>query len=291
VWDPTCHNIPLPGKAIEFLRSAEAISGVEAVCDFWGNRQPFIGHANHEAMRAHFDDPSATDEQLLHAAAKRHYSLAADDRGAIGEAVECWAEFGRVVDEWALTGWAQRLSFAVGRDAARGRLYRALVPPLLRGVAKTWECRNVLQNGRVAPGDFARWQEEDRERFQAAARRFDEFASALSATGNDAGPALAAREARNIELAGELIASVGRTVLAAALFERGDWQGLRRVVEQEIDAREAQLELSARAGVGAGVHPLLVREDIQNMRLFLASDEFPHVPDDRFHFTPTPFSV
>jgi hypothetical protein len=51
------------------------------------------------------------------------------------------------------------------------------------------------------------------------------------------------------------------------------------------------LEISGRLGWGGGVNPILVSEDIQNMRLFLSSDDFPNTDDELFHFTATPYSV
>jgi hypothetical protein len=102
---------------------------------------------------------------------------------------------------------------------------------------------------------------------------------------------LARREARNIELAGELIASEGRTLLAVQAYHDQDWPLLRETIAEEIDARERQLEISGRLGWGGGVNPILVSEDIQNMRLYLSSDDFPNTPDDSFHFTATPYSI
>jgi hypothetical protein len=99
------------------------------------------------------------------------------------------------------------------------------------------------------------------------------------------------RESQNIELAGELIASEGRTILALDAYRARDAAVLRSTIAGEIDARERQLEISGRLGWGGGVNPILVSEDIQNMRLFLSSDDFPNTDDELFHFTATPYSV
>jgi hypothetical protein len=145
----------------------------------------------------------------------------------------------------------------------------------------------VLQQGRINVAHFARCQDEDRLRFIAAGDRLRELAGRLPAPS----AALARREGDTLILAGELIASIGRTFAAIAAHQRGDHQDLRRIVGEEIDARERQLDLSGRIGFGGGVNPLLVGEDLQNMRLFLSHPAFPDVPAHLFSFTETPFSV
>ncbi|HEY3330996.1 MAG TPA: hypothetical protein VGK19_13295 [Capsulimonadaceae bacterium] len=290
VWDPACHNIPNPAKVIEFLRNSEKVPGIDSVCDFWGHRQPFVPHANHAAMHAYFADPSADTPALLHRAAVAHYGLHAAPQGLVDDALACWSAFDAAADDWALVIWAQRFSYAIGRDSARGPLYQALIPANMRSVQHSWGYKQLAWRG-VAPIPFARWQDADREAFLAVAQQFDALAAELTDAGFAAGSESANREARNIELAGELIASVGRTFEAVEAFVRGDAGALRTIVEREIDARERQLEVSALAGWGAGVNPIFVDEDIQNMRLFLSHDLFPNPPDSIFHFTPTPYSA
>ena len=90
---------------------------------------------------------------------------------------------------------------------------------------------------------------------------------------------------------GELLASQGRTLTAADAFHRGDSEQLRAIVEAEIEERIRQQEISGRIGWGAGINPILVDEDIQNMRLYLSRDDFPDTPDEVFHFTHTPYSA
>ena len=288
VWDPVCHNIPLPDKTLQFLKNSDAVPGADAICDFWGNRSPFLPHASHAAMRAYVSDPSATTDELLRRAAADHYAVGEIHPDLTELALDCWRAFDAACDDWALSGWAQRFSFAIGRDAARGRLYQALVPAYLRFLRTDWGMTSVLRNG-ISAGDFAAWQKTDCIAFVGVAGKFDHFADALEKAGLSG--RLARREARNIELAGELIASEGRTLLAVQAYHDQDWPLLRQTITEEIDARERQLEISGRLGWGGGVNPLLVSEDIQNMRLYLSSDDFPNTPDDSFHFTATPYST
>ena len=291
VWDPVCHNMPLPAKTILLLINSAAVPGVDAICDFWGNRSPFLPHACHAAMRAYVREPGATHDELLRRAAADHYALCEGHRELTELALGCWRVFDAACDDWALTGWAQRFSYAIGRDSARGPLYSALVPVFLRKLRPSHGAfRSVTKNG-ISPGDFAAWQNADRLAFLGVAGQFDRLADALEEAGISSSARLARREARNIELAGELLASEGRTILAAQAYHDQDWALLRQTIIEEIDARERQLEISGRLGWGGGVNPLLVSEDIQNMRLYLSSDDFPNTPDECFHFTASPYSA
>ena len=286
IWDPVCHNIPLPEKTIQLLKNSAAVPGVDAICDYWGNRSPFLPHASHAGMRAYVGDPSATHDELLRRSAADHYGFGEGHRELTELALRCWRAFDAACDDWALTGWAQRFSYAIGRDSARGPLYSALVPVFLR--PSHGALRSLTKNG-ISPGDFATWQNADRLVFLGVAGQFDRLAGELEESGMSG--RLARREARNIELAGELLASEGRTILAAQAYHDQDWALLRQTIIEEIDARERQLEISGRLGWGGGVNPLLVSEDIQNMRMYLSSDDFPNTPDDHFHFTATPYSA
>ena len=44
-------------------------------------------------------------------------------------------------------------------------------------------------------------------------------------------------------------------------------------------------------GSGGGVNPILVSDDIQNMRLFHSHPANPNVPEELFHFTLSPCSA
>ncbi len=290
VWDPVCHNFPLPGRTLDFLRTATAIPAINALHDFWGHRSPFLPHANHAAMAAFLEAPGEQRDVLLARAAASHYELPVDEP-VLSAALEAWHHIETVVDAWALVGWSQRFSFAIGRDAARGRFYQALVPAYLRSLHKQWGLSLVLRNGDMPAGEFLRLQLEDRIRFLGVADIFSKLAVRLRECGHSNAANLVDRESANIALAGELIASVGRTVAAHDAFGRAAWDELRTLVEEEIDARERELEISGRIGFGGGVNTILVEEDIQNMRLFLSHPSFPLVPDDRFHFTATPYTV
>lgn len=291
VWDPVCHNFPLPLKTLQFLRNAASIPTIDALCDFWGHRKPLCSHANLAVFKVFFDHSDATDEQLLCRSAQLHYQLP-QDSSFIPQAIDCWQQLDCVVDDWALTGWAQRLSFAIGRDSARGRLYFPLIPTFLKSAGDTWEVkRSILQDGRVTATDFARFQEQDRLAFCNVAKQFDELGKTLALAGLTDASELAHREARNIELAGHLIASTGRTILALHAYRQDDSQLLRKTIAAEIDAREYQLELSGQLGEGGGVNPMFVNQDIQLMRFYLSSDDFPNTPDELFYMTHTPYSV
>jgi len=291
VWDPVCHNIPLPRKALRLFQNSESIKGVNAVCDFWGHRTPMISHASHAAMRAWFAEPGASTDELLRIAAADHYGLKDGSLALLNMAIECWQAFDTAVDNWALIGWFQRFSYAIGRDGARGPSYQALVPTFLQAVRKGWAFSDLTRNKTISPARFCEFQLEDRKAFLSVAAAFDQLGDALLAASLTESAGLARREARNIELVGELIASVGRTLLAAQAHADQDWSLLRKTIEEEIDARERELEISGRLGPDAGVNFIFVSEDIQNMRLYLSSDDFPHTPASYFHFTATPYSA
>jgi hypothetical protein len=295
VWDPVCHNFPLPLKTLEFLKNAQSIESVDAICDFWGHRKPLHSHANLRIFQAYFAPEAppleVADDILLSRAACLHYQLP-DDSLLVEQAIGCWQALDCAVDDWALTGWAQRLSFAIGRDAARGRLYMPLIPTYLKTASETWEVkRSILQDGRISPADFARYQEQDCKAMCSVAHEFDAMADALKKQGNGAAADLACREARNIELAGQLFASIGRSILAIDAYNQQDRQLLGQTITDEINARQAQLELSAQLGQGAGVNPMFVNQDIQLMRFYLSSDDFPDTPDELFYMTISPYSV
>ena len=127
--------------------------------------------------------------------------------------------------------------------------------------------------------------------FDLAADIFTRLAASLRECGNLRAAVIADRESANIALAGELIASIGRTVAAHDAFSCAAWSELRTLVTEEIDARERTLEISGRIGFGGGVNTVLVDEDIQNMRYFISHPAYPIVPDDQFHFTSTPYTV
>lgn len=286
VWDPACHNVPTPEKTLEFLRRVSRLDGVEAVFDFWGNRAPFLPHANHAAMRAWLGSPAEDVAALLARAAATHYGISGSG-DAVRQAAACWAAWERAVADWALCAWGQRLSFAIGRDAARGKLYFPFIPAFLR--QNNWGLSQVIGRG-PGPDELVRLLERDRLAWLEAARGFDALAGVVERL-SPTGAALAKREAANIELAAELIVSVGRAAAAYTAWQERAFTKLRAIVEAEIDARERQLQISGRIGLGGGVNPILVSEDIQNMRLFVSSDEFPDVPDNLFHLTACPYSV
>jgi hypothetical protein len=162
-----------------------------------------------------------------------------------------------------------------------------LLPTFLR--EPNWAVSQIEERGPGAE-EFLRLQIEDSLAWQAVAARFSNLAVALQAAALS-GAALAKREAATIELAAELIVSCARFAAAAKAFRDGATDRLRHLIEEEVDARERALLISGRVGYGGGVNPVLVSEDIQNMRFFLADDRFPNMPDDLFHMTATPYST
>jgi len=286
VWDPVCHNMPTPVKTLAWLRRTAALDGVAALVDFWGNRSPFLPHANHAVMREWLTAPTDTEEALLMRAAARHYGVGKSSTEA-RVALSVWRAWDAAVDDWALCVWAQRFSYAIGRDAARGKLYFPLIPPFFEGY--NWGLGQLLQHP-CGPRAFLEFQEADRSCWLGVAQDFERLARLLAPISPE-GARLAEREAAMITLAAELIVSIGRTAAAVAAWRARDVAGLRALIQAEIEGRERQLEISGRLGLGAGVNPILVSEDIQNMRLFLSHETFPDVPDERFHLTPCPYSV
>lgn len=287
VWDPVCHNMPHPYKVLDFLRATEAVPGADAIMDFWGNRGPFDSHTNHALMRCFYENPSAEPETLLRKAAAEHYEI---DDPLIEQVLACWKYFDEVVDDWALVMWPQRFSYSIGRDAARGYLYRPLIPPVLKGNQVNWACTEFASTG-VDPDKFCDFNESDCVAFANAAQKFDDLVAVFEEGGNSYAARIARGEARNIQLAGEIIASQGRYIAANHAFNTNNHQRLRTLIEAEIAGRIRQQEITAQAGWGSGINPLLVDEDIQNMRLYLSCDDFPNTADDLFHLTAVPYSI
>lgn len=290
VWDPVCHNMPNPRKVLDLLRHTEGIEGADALCDFWGHRGPFHSHANHAAMRAYFRNPQADEQSLLTEAALAHYGLLPEQNGLLRQALQCWQAFDDAVDGWALRFWCQRFSYAIGRDGARGFLYRALIPENFRTLDASWVMHMVTRFA-IDTQKLGRDLQGDRVAFSTVASQYDRLALALREIGLMDSASLATCEARNIELAGELFASIARTFQALHAFKSNDQVDLRQIIESEIDGRIRQQEISGRMGSGAGVHAVFVDEDIQNMRLYLSHNDFPQVADKLFHFTATPYST
>jgi|GEM_PF-910526 len=290
VWDPVCHNMPLPAKTLGLLKNAEAAPAVDGICDFWGHRHPFLPHANFSAMRSYFQGSAGDAAGDLRTAARWHYAIPEAREDLTDVALGAWEKFDRAVDRWALLMWGQRFSFAIGRAAARGRTYGPLIPPVLGGrwlkcVPSHPSCADI-----AGAEHFLSLQKEDQAAFAACAGSFDSLSGTLSSAGCESA-AFARREAANIRLASELIVSEARFLLAIRLFAGSSWERLREIVLEELDARERQLVISGACGEGAGVDPALVEEDIQNMRLFLSAGCFPNVPDNWFQLTPCPYTL
>lgn len=287
VWDPVCHNMPTPGKTLDLLRNAAQVDGADALMDFWGNRSPFLPHANHAAMREWLAQPDAEPGVLLARAAARHYGVPEGSEPA-REALGCWHAWDTAIGNWALCSWSQRFSYAIGRDAARGALYRPLIPAWLDAAATSWAVRLFDRSPRRDA--LLEMTRADRDAWREVARGFAALADRLEQAGL-ASTALARGESANIDLAAELIVSSVRTVSAVDAWKRRDADLLRTLIGDEIESRERQLDITGRIGLGGGVNPILVDEDIQNMRLFLADPDFPETPMDRFHWTATPYST
>ena len=146
LWDPVCHNMPNPQKVLQWLTHANQVPGIDAICDFWGHRRPYHSHANHRAMHAWLDDPTASHDVLLQRSIAAHYGLPDDKPQLLEQAIACQKAFDKTVDEWALLAWSQRFSYAIGRDAARGRLYTALIPHTFKKIdAGFWDQRFKVQ--------------------------------------------------------------------------------------------------------------------------------------------------
>ena len=292
VWDPVCHNLPLPMKIRSFLRNANDVAGVNAIMDFWGHRGPFVSHANLEMMREVLHEPHAKLAEHLALTARRHYGLPPNECGLMDQAIACWQQVNAVVDNWALVSWFQRFSFAIGRMGARGRLYGPLIPPILRPVKDRGYIKALAPGDDVqAAEDFHRLQSADRDAFIGVGQVLHGYAKTLRAVGCEQGAAIADEEGNQMELAGELLTSISRFVLAARCFHAAEWDQLRETVDQEIAARDRQLAITGRLNSGAGVQPQLVEEDINNMCLFLTSERYPDVPDEWFSLTPTPYTM
>ncbi len=292
VWDPVCHNMPNPEKTITFMRNATAIEGCDVIFDFWAHRGPYRGHLNFDAMRAFLDHPTKSCDELLRLAVKKYYSLTDDRSPLLDEAILCVKNFEKVCDEWALGFWCHRFSYSVGRDGARGALFRPLVPNYLRNVKRGWAW-SLLNENKIDPTTLIKEQLADRPRFIAAAEKFYALEKKLRNAGNAEGAKKARLDGLNINIAGEVIASNARILRAAIEWEAHDAAALRKTIEEEIEGKTRLLELSGEVGYddSAGVNLLLIKEDIQNMMYYLSSPDFPDTPDEKFRFTFTPYTI
>ncbi len=292
VWDPVCHNMPNPEKTITFLRNAESIEGCDVIFDFWGHRGPYRGHMNFEAMRAYTDAPAKSTDELLRLAVKSYYAIDDNDGAMLDEAVATVKRFEKNCDEWALGYWCHRFSFSAGRDAARGALFRPFVPPFLRNVKRGWAWSLTRTNG-IDVELMIREQLKDRDYFVETSQRFRELSAKLAEQGNKIGSERARLDGLNIALAGEMIACNARILRAADEWEKHDVEALRKTIEDEIENRIRLLELTGEVGYAdaAGVNPLLVKEDIQNMMYYLSAPDFPDTADEKFRFTHCPYAI
>ena len=287
MWDPI-HNMPNARDVVTLFKNLASIPARIDLLDFWGQRRPFTPHANFAAMRAALANPSADIEVSLDRSARDHYALPPGDSSALRAARDAWAAFEAADRDSSLVSWPQRFSHAIGRNGARGHLFRALVPPYLERLPSTWAFRASL--GGIP--DFERGfaiAMGDKDRFGAAAGKFRRLADILASAGNPRS-AVARAEGDGIALAGELYGSIARTVAAGRAFADGDVQRLRRLITEEIDARVREVELSENLPPECGVNVPFVEEDIQNMRLYLSLDSFPYAPPNIFDFTPSPYS-
>ena len=287
MWDPI-HNMPNARDVATLFKNLEAIPAKIDLLDFWGQCRPFTPHANFAAMRAVLADSSADIEAALDRAARDHYALAPGDSAALRAARDAWAAFEAAERDSSLVSWPQRFSHAIGRNGARGHLFRALVPPYLERLPSTWAFRASLGGIPDFEKGFAVAM-GDRDRFGAAAGKFRRLADVLAAAGNPRS-AVARAEGYGIALAGELYGSIARTVAAGRAYAEGDVQRLRRLITEELEARTREVELSEKLPPECGVNVPLVEEDMQNMRLYLSLDSFPSAPPGIFDFTPSPYS-
>ncbi len=288
VWDPVCHNMPNPEKTLAFLKNAESVKNCDVIFDFWGHRGPYRGHINFDAMRTYLDHPELTPEEQLRLAAEKYYQ----DTDLTDEGISCLKAFEKACDEWALVFWCHRFSFAIGRDGARGALFRPLVPKNLSLVKTGWAWSLFIERQMDIPR-FVKEQLADSRRFIKTAQLFREYSRKLLESGNKAGAEKARLDALNIEIAGELIGCCARTYQAAQEWEEHNADALRKTVQDEIDARIRVLELTGEIGYSdaAGVNPLLMKEDIQNMMYYLSSPDFPDTDPEKFQFTYTPYTI
>lgn len=128
VWDPPCHNMPNPAKVLRLLTHAQQCPGVDAVCDFWGHRGPYLPHANLAAMAAWLDQPEEAHAELLRRAAMAHYGLAPEQDDLIKQALQAWDCFNSAVDDWTLIGSQGRIFAASAAYADRNApMLRALI--------------------------------------------------------------------------------------------------------------------------------------------------------------------
>ncbi len=286
-WDAVCRNVPEPRAVLRTLKHCEAVPGLRSVGDFWGHRGPADPFANLAAMGAFFADPAADEEMLLNRTATKHYVIPADRSDLTAAARKAWDAFEDLNRDSTRIAWAQRFSFAVGRDRGRGPFFQAFTPGYLKVLPSTWAYRSTRNN--VADfAEYCRLADGDRERFLHVAEEFRELAKQLPSV--DAAKT-ARREADNIELAGEIHRSLIRAMEAADAFAAKDAPRLRHLIETEIAARIRELKLSSRIAPFAGLNEMLTTEDVQNMLLYLSLDSFPEAEENVFDFSATPYTM
>lgn len=263
-FDPVCANMPFAVETLKLLRQVGNDRRIDSVCDFWGNRPPFLADASHAVMSTYLANPAASDAEILRMAAGRHYGAAKAEAG-----VAAWLAFDRLMRTFPLSGWAQRFSFAIGREGARGPLFQPLTPVGFKA-SPDWAFPMLLAGGQTAEA-FYRSQLAWLPEYEKTADCFQP---------------LSADEADRIRLAGRLNVSIGAFVLARELYKAHAADSLRKLIEAEMANRVAELEISARIAPGSGVNPLLVEEDLSNMSLYLSDKDYPDVPDELFVQTP-----
>jgi len=289
LFDPVCQSVPLPIKTLASLESLSKIEGVEGFLDFWGNHRPWVPHANHAVMSEYFarNKKNLTEEtNILKIACQNHYSLFPNSDTLLNSGIKCWRELDEIVNNWPIAEWSQRFSPGIGRVGARGSLYSPLIPSVLKELTMWKFDKNISDKTRLSASTVGKIISDYEVKWIRVAKAFRTFSKELSNSDIEIGAKAAEREARTLEMAGSLMASEGRTIQAIAAWREERVDDLRCIIEEECLAREHQLDISSYISPSGGVNPVYVSEDIQNMRFFVASHDFPHTPDELFHLSP-----
>lgn len=287
VYDPVI-NFPLPGKTLKMLKNLQQYSGITGFMDFWGNYGPIEYHTNHAAMRTYFSCADESFDALLSKTAVDITNVQDKDDKFNKSVVEIWNKIEDAVDNQAYFTWFQRFSPAIGRVGARGHFYQPLIPNFINldnrpaalfvQCAKSWLADDLLQI-------FANCQFEDMQILTSLAEDSELLAEQFKTVENQRAFNFISGQALSLKLYASLLGSIGRMLSAIYYYDKRRIDELKDYINDEIDAKQKQIEISKQIGYGINIE--IVTEDIKLMEKYLRSPDFPDTPLENFTITPT----
>ena len=285
VYDPVL-DFPLPGKVLKMLQVLQNNGNINGFMDFWGNHGAGC-NVNNIAMHNYFQHPEHSIETLLRKTSAQVTGIPEDD--SLNEKlVELWEKIEDATDQQAYFSWYQRFNPAIGRLGARGHFYKPLIPAfididnrppaLFVQCVKSWINENLLAS-------FAKSQIEDMQIFSELAGDSESLAGKLKDAGKDNAYTFVYIQALILNLYASLLGSIGRMLYTIDYYACCNSDALRKCISDEIAARQQQIDISLHLDYGINVE--IVREDINLMRQYISSPDFPKTSSDKFKITAT----